>query len=589
MNKSTDPQHVPVFQLIWRILTIREKRHLLVIWLLILIGMVLETFSISLIVPFMSLLSQDGYQADIPLIGSYVNDVPTVHVLVYAMIIFATVFVLKNIFLFFSTLVQRRFSFATSARISRDTFSGYLRQPYEFHLEKNSAVLIRNVENATLIVGGGLDPYLILLTDGLVALGLFALLLFIEPLGTFCILALFGGSALIFQRITRGRIASWGQKRKFHSEKVLQHLQQGLNGVKEIKILGRELKFLKVHDEHLLLRMEADKSYAMLQAVPRLFFEAVAVIGLAVLVILMVVSGTTIEDVLPKLGLFAATAFRIMPSIGRLIASAQTITFSRAPIQAVFSDLELVSPSEPRVSKPLKIDSNVTVRNVSFQYANAEKNTLVDVSIEVPRGEAIGIVGLSGAGKSTLVDVILGLLVPSSGAVEVDGRSISTNVSGWQQCVGYVPQTIYLVDDSVRNNVAFGVPEREIDDLAVQRALHAAQLDEFVQSLPSGIDTIVGERGVRLSGGQRQRIGIARALYHDPEVLVLDEATSSLDTETERGVMDAVRDLLGSKTIIIVAHRVSTVSYCSRVYRMEDGRVVGSGSPEVMTGSGESA
>ncbi len=576
-------------RIVWRTLTTSEKKRLVIIWVLILIGMVLETFSLGLIIPFIGLLSQDGYQADIPLVGSYLEGLSTERVLVLAMVGLAIVYVIKSAFLYFSAHVQRRFIYATSGRLSQEAFETYLSQPYSYHLERNSATLIRNVESARSIIGGGLDPFLVLLTDGLVALGLFVLLLIVEPVGTLCVLALFGGAAVIFQRATRARISSWGSARKFHAGKVLQHLQQGLNGAKDIKILGREAKFLNDHYEHLKVSLDVDRRYVMLQALPRLFFEAVAVVGLAVLVIVMVSSGTEISGILPTLGLFAATAFRVMPSIGRVIASIQTIGYNRAFMRTVYHDLQLPRPDESVVVTPMHLESSVALHNVSFRYTNAHRQALDGVSIEVLRGEAVGIIGSSGAGKSTLVDVLLGLLTPSTGSIDVDGRSIASNVRGWQRLIGYVPQSIYLIDDTIRKNVAFGVPEREIDDLAVQRALHAAQLDEFVQSLPSGIDTIVGERGVRLSGGQRQRIGIARALYHDPEVLVLDEATSSLDTETERGVMDAVRDLLGSKTIIIVAHRVSTVSYCSRVYRMEDGRVVGSGTPEVMTGSGESA
>jgi ABC-type multidrug transport system fused ATPase/permease subunit len=576
-------------RIVWRTLTTSEKKRLVIIWGLILVGMVLETFSLGLIIPFIGLLSQDGYQADIPLVGSYLEGLSTERVLVLAMVGLAIVYVIKSAFLYFSAHVQRRFIYATSGRLSQEAFETYLSQPYSYHLERNSATLIRNVENARSIIGGGLDPFLVLLTDGLVALGLFVLLLIVEPVGTLCVLALFGGAAVMFQRATRARISSWGSARKFHAGKVLQHLQQGLNGAKDIKILGREAKFLDDHYEHLKVSLDVDRRYVMLQALPRLFFEAVAVVGLAVLVIVMVSSGTEISGILPTLGLFAATAFRVMPSIGRVIASIQTIGYNRAFIRTVYHDLQLPRPDESAVVTPMHLGSSVALHDVSFRYANAHRQALDGVSIEVLRGEAVGIIGSSGAGKSTLVDVLLGLLTPSTGSIDVDGQSIASNVRGWQRLIGYVPQSIYLIDDTIRKNVAFGVPEREIDDLAVQRALHAAQLDEFVQSLPSGIDTIVGERGVRLSGGQRQRIGIARALYHDPEVLVLDEATSSLDTETERGVMDAVRDLLGSKTIIIVAHRVSTVSYCSRVYRMEDGRVVGSGSPDVMTGTGESA
>ena len=576
-------------RIVWRTLTTSEKKRLVVIWGLILIGMVLETFSLGLIIPFIGLLSQDGYQADIPLVGSYLEGMSTERVLVIAMVGLAVVYVIKSAFLYFSAHVQRRFIYATSGRLSQEAFETYLSQPYSYHLERNSATLIRNVENARSIIGGGLDPFLVLLTDGLVSLGLFVLLLIVEPVGTMCVLVLFGGTAVLFQRATRARISAWGSARKFHAGKVLQHLQQGLNGAKDIKILGREAKFLDDHYEHLKVSLDVDRRYVMLQALPRLFFEAVAVVGLAVLVIVMVLSGTQLSGILPTLGLFAATAFRVMPSIGRVIASIQTIGYNRAFIRTVYHDLQLPRPDESAAVTPMHLGSSVALRNVSFRYANAHRQALDDVSVEVSRGEAVGIIGSSGAGKSTLVDVLLGLLTPSTGSIEVDGRSIASNVRGWQRLIGYVPQSIYLIDDTIRKNVAFGVPEREIDDRAVQRALHAAQLDEFVQSLPSGIDTIVGERGVRLSGGQRQRIGIARALYHDPEVLVLDEATSSLDTETERGVMDSVRDLLGSKTIIIVAHRVSTVSYCSRVYRMEEGRVVGSGSPDVMTGMGESA
>jgi ABC-type multidrug transport system fused ATPase/permease subunit len=278
-----------------------------------------------------------------------------------------------------------------------------------------------------------------------------------------------------------------------------------------------------------------------------------------------------------------------MPSVGRLIASFQTIGYNRAIIHSVHGDLQLPIIDVDQKTDRVAFCESIVLRDVSFTYPNAHRNALTEVSIAVRKGEAVGIIGSSGAGKSTLVDLFLGLLDPSSGVVEVDGVDISSNHRGWQQLIGYVPQSIYLIDDTIRKNVAFGLPELEVDDRAVWGALKAAQLDEFVTMLPDGLETIVGERGVRLSGGQRQRIGIARALYHDPEVLVLDEATSSLDTETERGVMDAVRDLLGSKTIIIVAHRVSTVSYCSRVYRMEEGRVVGSGSPDVMTGLGESA
>ncbi|NDI10856.1 MAG: ABC transporter ATP-binding protein, partial [Actinobacteria bacterium] len=277
-------------RIVWRTLTTSEKKRLVVIWGLILIGMVLETFSLGLIIPFIGLLSQDGYQANIPLVGSYLDGMSTERVLVIAMVGLAVVYVIKSAFLYFSAHVQRRFIYATSGRLSQEAFETYLSQPYSYHLERNSATLIRNVENARSIIGGGLDPFLVLLTDGLVALGLFVLLLIVEPVGTMCVLVLFGGTAVLFQRATRARISAWGSARKFHAGKVLQHLQQGLNGAKDIKILGREAKFLDDHYEHLKVSLDVDRRYVMLQALPRLFFEAVAVVGLAVLVIVMVSS-----------------------------------------------------------------------------------------------------------------------------------------------------------------------------------------------------------------------------------------------------------------------------------------------------------
>ena len=533
--------------------------------------------------PFIGLLSQDGYKNDLPLLGSRVAGMSTERVLVIAMIGLAIVYVLKSIFLYFSAHVQRKFIYKTSGRLSQQAFETYLTQPYAFHLERNSATLIRNVENARSIIGGGLDPSLVLLTDGLVALGLFVLLLVVEPVGTFSVLVIFGVSAVLFQRSTRARILEWGTARKFHAGKVLQHLQQGLGGAKDIKILGREELFLEDHEDHLTASLDVDRRYVMLQALPRLFFESVAVVGLAVLVVVMVSSGDELSAILPTLGLFAATAFRVMPSISRVIASIQTIGYNRAFIRAVYADLQLVRGPRLSGDETPAFAQSISLEHVTFAYSSATKPALEQVSLEVRRGEAIGIIGASGAGKSTLVDVLLGLLEPSSGVVRVDGRDVRENVRGWQRHIGYVPQSIYLVDDSVRKNIAFGLRDADIDDVAVERALRAAQLDEFVKSLPNGVETIVGERGVRLSGGQRQRIGIARALYHDPDVLVLDEATSSLDTETERGVMEAVRELLGAKTIIIIAHRVTTVSYCTRVYKMAGGRVVGSGLPAEMT------
>jgi ABC-type multidrug transport system fused ATPase/permease subunit len=300
--------------------------------------MFLETFSLGLIIPFIGLLSQENYRESIPAVFEFFGNPSQRDMLLYAMVAIAVVYVLKSIFLYYSAYTQRRFIYQTSGRLTQAAFETYLRQPYAYHLERNSATLIRNVENARSIIGGGLDPALVLLTDGLVATGLFVMLLVVEPLGTLCVLVLFIVAGLGFQLSTRKRIAQWGKARKFHAGKVLQHLQQGLSGAKEIKVLGRERKFLDDHEAHLKVSLDVDRRYVMLQSLPRLFFEAVAVVGLAVLVIIMVSSGDEIKDILPTLGLFAATAFRVMPSIGRVIASVQTIGYNKAFMKTVYSD-----------------------------------------------------------------------------------------------------------------------------------------------------------------------------------------------------------------------------------------------------------
>jgi ABC-type multidrug transport system fused ATPase/permease subunit len=286
--------------------------------------------------------------------------------------------------------------------------------------------------------------------------------------------------------------------------------------------------------------------------------------------------------------LFGAAAFRLLPSANQLLNNLQAIRFARPKLMLLYEDFKLADQQDSSLEVASSFLEEIRIKDLSFSYDNVDVPALTDVNMFVRRGEAVGIIGSSGSGKSTLVDVLLGLLQPNSGQILVDNQNIQTNLRSWQNQIGYVPQTIFLTDDSLRRNIALGLPDNLVDADAVVDALRAAQLQDFVAGLPDGLDTVVGERGVRLSGGQRQRIGIARALYNKPEVLVLDEATSSLDTETEHEVMKAVQALQGTKTVVIVAHRLSTVEYCDRLYRLENARVVDEGTfSEVMNRSRE--
>jgi ABC-type multidrug transport system fused ATPase/permease subunit len=501
-----------------------------------------------------------------------------------AMLGLVGVYLFKNLYLAFLAWWQTRFAFGVQAQLSQRLFTTYLRQPYTFHLQRNSAQLIRNVTaEVSLFTSNALLPGMLLLTEILVLLGISILLLLVEPLGALIVVLVLGGAAWGFYRSTRARISQWGKERQYHDGQRLQHLQQGLGGAKDVKLLGRESDFLVQYRVHNTQSARVGRFQSTLQQLPRLWLELLAVTGLALLVLSMLAQGREMTSIVPTLGLFAAAAFRLMPSVNRILTAVQSLRYGLPVINILREELKLTAPEPDGLRSNNAVFRNeIRLTNITFTYSGAHAPALNNLSIRIQKGESVGFIGASGSGKSTLVDVILGLLTPNVGHVEVDGKDIEENLRSWQDQIGYVSQSIFLTDDTLRRNVAFGLPSEQIDDAAVQRAIKAAQLDEFVTILPDGLETMVGERGIRLSGGQRQRIGIARALYHDPVVLVLDEATSALDAATERGVMQAVTALQGNKTIIIVAHRLSTVEHCHRLYRLEQGRVDAEGTSDAV-------
>ena len=569
------------------VLTPSERKSALALFGLMVVGMALETLCTGLVIPAIALMTQQGLAVNYPqfrpaldLLGN-----PTERDLILiAMLGLVGIYLAKNLFLAFLAWRQTRFVFGVQTNLSQRLFAIYLRQPYTFHLQRNSAQLLRNVTSEVAMFATVITSSLNMATEILVLLGISALLLVIEPLGAVVTVLVLGGAAWTFHRSTGARIARWGESRQYHDGLSIQHLQQGLGGAKDVKLLGRESEFLAQYRMHSTQSARVGQFQATLQLLPRLWLELLAVVGLATLVITMLAQGRSTTSIVPTLGLFAAAAFRLMPSVNRVLAASQLIRYGVPVIRILREELRLevneplVGPQRPHQASNIPtFQREISLANLTYTYPTGATPALKDLTIAIRKGESVGFVGPSGSGKSTLVDVILGLLIPSTGQVDVDGQDIQTHLRAWQDQIGYVPQSIYLTDDTLRRNVAFGLSNEEIDDAAVKRAIQAAQLDEFVASLPRGLDTLVGERGIRLSGGQRQRIGIARALYHDPALLVLDEATSALDAATERGVMQAVTALHGSKTILIVAHRFSTVEHCDRLYQLNEGRVVAEG------------
>ena len=579
---------------IWGLLTSAERRSVLVLLGLMFIGMVLETLGVGLVIPAIALLTQSDFARDYPALQPAIQALgnPSQQTLVISgMLVLVGVYLIKALFLALLAWRQTRFAFGLQAQVSQRLFMVYLRQPYTFHLQRNSAQLIRNATiDLNSFTFNTMLPGMVLLTEALVLLGLGTLLLVVEPLGALIVVSVLGPAAWGFHRFTRGRIARWGEARQHHEGLRIQHLQQGLGGAKDVKLLGRETEFLEQYSVHNAQSARVGQLQSTLQQLPRLWLELLAVSGLATLVISVLAQDRALEAVLPTLGLFAAAAFRLMPSVNRALVAVQSLRYGLPVIDTLHEELKLAAPEAAGARTPVTpFRSELELNKVTYTYPGAPAAALSELSLAICRGESVGFIGASGSGKSTLVDILLGLLPPDRGEVRVDGEDIQHALRNWQDQIGYVPQSIFLTDDTLLRNVAFGLSNAQIDEAAVRRAIRAAQLEEFVNALPKGLDTLVGERGIRLSGGQRQRIGIARALYHDPAVLVLDEATSSLDTTTERGVMQAVRALHGTKTIVIAAHRLSTVEYCDRLYRLEQGRVVEEGTPATMLANKVSA
>ena len=568
-----------LFREVLSLLTRRERFRVLVLVLLSLFTMVLEIASVGLVVPVAGVVVSGYDTSSLPVIGTSIAEWSDRILLVAAMSLLLGVFVVKNLVIILGNYIRSRILLSVNARLTTTLFVKFLEQPYLFHLRNNSAELVQATQNIATVTSGSLVPALMLIADVLVSLGVVALMVAVEPIGSLVTILLFGTVGIWLVMFTRARVERWGNDARVAKTGVMQALLQGFGGIKEIKILGRSSTFVKEHQTHLHSALRSQRLYSTFTTIPRSLFEILAVMGLVVLVSLMAVQARPSDEILPVLALFAAGTFRVLPSITRIVDSISQIRFAGAMVDQVRSHMQLPEPrSRAGGVGVLGEFHRLELTDVSFSYGSDTPFRLGPISIAIERGEYVGLVGESGSGKSTLVDLIGGLVDPIKGTICVNGMLLSDVTDSWQSKIGYVPQTIFLTDDSIRSNVALGIPDEKIDDQRVRTALEAAQLMDFCLTLPNGVGTPVGERGVRLSGGQRQRIGIARALYHEPDVLLLDEATSALDVETEREVMVAVNALKGQKTVIIVAHRLSTVEQCDRLYRLAGGKVIQSGS-----------
>jgi ABC-type multidrug transport system fused ATPase/permease subunit len=505
---------------------------------------------------------------------------------------FLALIVAKNFYLGVLAFLQHRFVFRKQAQVSRRLFDAYVNAPYALHLQRHSADVTRNLlTEVNALFSGVITPLMSLVSEVAVLALLLATLVLAMPGAT---LAVLGVGALVVGGVyflLRAALDRFGAERVQFSRQRIQAIGEALGGLKEVKILGRERYFIGGFGGANARYLEAARIFTTLSTLPRMLIEVLAVGLLVGATYLLVGTGADMKGAVPGVMLLCLVALRLIPAGTRILGALTTIRFYLPSLTRLHRDFAELTTARgqaagPATGRPFNVTFGIRLDSVSFTYEGAHRAALTDVSLEIPPACVCGFVGASGAGKSTLADLLLGVLEPSGGRILAGGEDVRGRLRDWQAMLGYVPQSIHLIDASVRRNVAFGVPDAQIDDRRVWSALRDAQLEEMVAGLPGKLETRVGEFGARLSGGQRQRMGIARALYGDPSVLVLDEATSALDTRTERAIAETLQGMRERRTVIVIAHRLDTIRRCDRLFFLEEGRLLSAGTyDELVQGS----
>ncbi len=570
----------------------KEKIKIGILIVMIIIGSFLELLSVTLFMPFIEVLmdsSQIYEDRYLMFFYDYLGFGQAEYFLAALAGCIIAIYVVKNIYLIIEKNIIYRFSYQTQMKLSTGLLEAYMKEPYTFHLNKNIAVLQRSMQEDADLFTKAIIHAMELLVEITVCITLGIYLFDVSQSITVIVVILLVLCIGAFFLISRKFSTTLGRKSQQYKGKLYQWMNQSLGGIKEIKILNRETFFIDSYRDYFKKYAHGLKVSRLLGVVPKYFVEMFSMTGLLAAVIVKLLYGQKdFEEFIPQLAVFAVAAFRLLPSVGRINEHSTNVMYAAPSIELIYHDLKEVENlrEENRTrDEEWKFTDSIKIKNVRYHYPDSEDMVIDGADFEIKKGTSVAFIGSSGAGKSTMADIILGLLSPSYGKVEADGLNIHKNMDTWHKEIGYIPQVIYLSDDTIRNNVAFGICEDEIREEAVIEAVKKAQLFEFIEELPDGLDTFVGDRGVRLSGGQRQRIGIARALYHDPEVLVLDEATSALDHDTELAVMESIENLQGTKTMIIIAHRLSTIRNVDVIFEVEDGKIVMRDKKKVLHGS----
>ena len=543
-----------------------------------LISVFLEALGISLILPIITIMVESDIKSLHPLISqfvTYLGNPGQMELIVILLIFLMIIFIVKNIFLAIYFWVQFSFVVDITKNLGSKLLGRYLSMPYPEHVKRNSSIFIRNVTKEIGQFNSLLVAYLMLCIDILMIVFISTVIFIVEPLGLLIASLILFSSSYMFYSFTRDRTVKYGKNRLYHDGKRIYSVQESIGAIRDVIIHGTEKVFLKKFNFHNEETVINERNYEFIRSLPRLFIETVAIITFGFIIILSLNYSPSVNSLLPVLGLFAGAAIKLMPSINRIIGSFQAIKYNSASVTALFDELHLDIRSKDDLISINKInfDNKLILKNVKFVYPSQEKEVLDKINLEIIPGKSIGFVGKSGSGKSTIVDLIVGLISPTEGEISSDGVNIQSNLRSWQEKVGYVSQNTFLLDDTLKRNIAFGVSDDQINEEHLNQCIVESQLSDYVNSLPNGIETTVGERGVRISGGQRQRVAIARALYSNPSLLIFDESTSALDTSTEKDIMNVIFGLKGKKTILIVSHRMSTIDNCDIVFKLDNGNL----------------
>ncbi len=578
-----------IFRKLMVLLDKKQKHKMVLLVFLMLIGAVLETLGVSMILPVMSVVMEENavqkhayLQVICDLFHIAYDDTRTLMILVMVGLI--AIFAVKNIFLFFQQKVQLKFVYTNQFATSRRMMINFMERPYEYYLNADTSVIQRSITSDVNNMYGLILSLLQLVSEGIVFVCLIAVSLVSDVMMSITVALLLVVVLAIIKWVLKPIMRKAGEENQDYYSGLYKWIDQSVMGIKEIKIANKENYFINEYAKCGEGYVNAVQRYNLYNATPRLLIETVALAGMIFYMMIQLLSGVQVTAILPQLTLLALVAMRLIPCANRINNHLTSISYFEPFFMGVSDNLQeeirdesidynAASYQKKVEVQKLEIRHNIQLKDIVYKYPNTETLIFDRANMEIPIGKSVGIVGTSGAGKTTIVDILLGLLQIQSGEILADGVEVREHYQSFLKDIGYIPQTIFMIDSTIRKNVAFGVADEDIDDAKVWRALQEAQLDEFVRGLPDGLDTSIGERGIRISGGQRQRIGIARALFEDPEVLVLDEATSALDNETEAAIMESINMLHGKKTLIIIAHRLQTIEKCDMVYRVEKGQV----------------